>query len=208
MSDALNYLLKVRPDAMKSYFSFVKQAGEHLDPKTRAIISVITKVDNLTETGFRQYLVRALRVGVSADEIIDALFAAFPTLGLSKIIWAVDIILVMEIPEFDPELLGQNKEWHEVIAIDALKQDEVTYVHADDRDLFIYYGNETAKVFDSRCPHQVTNIPELALEDCILTCPKHKWKFDIRTGECIDKGNRPLNQFESRVVDDRLEVYW
>lgn len=208
MSDALNYLLKVRPDEMKSYFSFVKQAGEHLDPKTRAIISVITKVDNQTETGFRQYLVRALRVGVSADEIIDSLFAAFPTLGLSKIIWAVDIILAMEIPEFDPESLGQNKEWHEVIAIDALKEDEVTYVHADDRDLFIYYGNETTKVFDSRCPHQVTNIPELALEDCILTCPKHKWKFDIRTGECIEKGNRPLNQFESRVVEGRLEACW
>lgn len=208
MSDALNYLLKVRPDEMKSYFSFVKQAGEHLDPKTRAIISVITKVDNQTETGFRQYLVRALRVGVSADEIIDSLFAAFPTLGLSKIIWAVDIILAMEIPEFDPESLGQNKEWHEVIAIDVLKEDEVTYVHADDRDLFIYYGNETAKVFDSRCPHQVTNIPELALEDCILTCPKHKWKFDIRTGECIEKGNRPLNQFESRVVEGRLEACW
>jgi len=208
MSDALNYLLKVRPDAMKSYFDFIKKSGTSLDPKTRAIISVITKVDNQTETGFRQYLPRALQAGVSADEIIGALFAAFPTLGLSKIIWAVDIILAMEIPEFDPELLAQNKEWHDVIALDALKQNEVTYIHAEDRDLFIYYGNETVKVFDSHCPHQVTNIPELALEDCILTCPKHKWKFDIRTGECIQKGNRPLNQFESRVEDGRLEVFW
>jgi len=209
MSDALNYLMKVRPGEMKSYFEFVKQAGEHLDPKTRAIISVITKVDNQTETGFRQYLPRALQAGVSADEIIDALFAAFPTLGLSKIIWAVDIILAMEIPEFDPELLGQNKEWHEVIAIDALKEDTVTYVQGGVRDLFIYSRNEMIKVFDSRCPHQRTNIPELALqEDCILTCPKHQWKFDIRTGECIEKGNRPLNQFESRVVEGRLEVCW
>lgn len=209
MSDALNYLMKVRPGEMKSYFEFVKQAGEHLDPKTRAIISVITKVDNQTETGFRQYLPRALQAGVSADEIIDALFAAFPTLGLSKIIWAVDIILAMEIPEFDPESLGQNKEWHEVIAIDALKEDTVTYVQGGVRDLFIYSRNEMIKVFDSRCPHQRTNIPELALqEDCILTCPKHQWKFDIRTGECIEKGNRPLNQFESRVVEGRLEVCW
>jgi len=53
MSDALNYLMKIRPDLMKSYFGFVKQAGEHLDPKTRAIITVITKVDNQTETGLR-----------------------------------------------------------------------------------------------------------------------------------------------------------
>jgi nitrite reductase/ring-hydroxylating ferredoxin subunit/alkylhydroperoxidase/carboxymuconolactone decarboxylase family protein YurZ len=208
MSDALNYLLKVRPDAMKSYFDFIKKSGTSLDPKTRAIISVITKVDNQTETGLRQYLVRALQAGVTADEIIDALFVAFPTLGLTKIIWAVDIILAMEIPEFDPELLGQNKEWHDVMAIDALQVDKVTYVHAEDRDLFIYYGNETAKVFDSQCPHQATNIPQLALEECILTCPKHQWKFDIRSGECIEKGNRPLHEFESRVVDDRLEAHW
>ena len=86
MSDALNYLMKIRPDEMKAYFKFVKKAGEHLDPKTRAIISVITKVDNQTEVGLKQYLVRAMQVGVTADEIIDSLFAAFPTLGLSKII--------------------------------------------------------------------------------------------------------------------------
>ena len=208
MSDALNYLMKVRPGEMKSYFEFVKQAGEHLDPKTRAIISVITKVDNQTEAGLRQYLVRAMQIGVTADEIIDALFVAFPTLGLTKIIWAVDIILGMEIPEFDPESLGQKQTWHDVIATEELKDKDVTYVKASDRELFIYTDDNDVKVFDSRCPHQATNIPELVLEDCKLTCPKHGWKFDVRNGECIEKGNRPLHEFENRVVDGRLEVSW
>ena len=76
---------------------------------------------------------RALQAGVTADEIIDALFLAFPTLGLTKIIWAVDIILAMEIPEFDPKSLGQKRSWHDVVAIEELKDKEVTYVHADDR---------------------------------------------------------------------------
>lgn len=208
MSDALNYLMKVRPGEMKSYFQFVKQAGEHLDPKTRAIITVITKVDNQTETGLKQYLVRAMQVGVTADEIIDALFLAFPTLGLTKIVWAVDIILGMEIPEFEPESLGQKKSWHDVIADEELKDKEVTYINAEGRDLFIYAEDGNYKVFDSRCPHQVTNIPELALENCTLTCPKHKWKFNVKTGECIDKGDRPLTKFESRAAEGRLEVCW
>jgi len=208
MSDALNYLMKIRPDEMKSYFQFVKQAGGHLDPKTHAIISVITKVDNQTEAGLKQYLVRAMQVGVTADEIIDALFAAFPTLGLTKIIWAVDIILGMQIPEFDPESLGQKKSWHDVIAIEELKDKEVTFVKASGRELFIYTDIGDVKVFDSRCPHQATNIPELVLKDCKLTCPKHGWKFDVKTGECIDKGNRPLHEFETRIVDDRIEVCW
>ena len=114
----------------------------------------------------------------------------------------------MEIPEFDTESLGQKKSWHDVIAIVELKDKEVTRVKADDRELFIYTDNNDVKVFDSRCPHQATNIPELALEGGILTCPKHGWKFDVRSGGCIEKGNRPLHEFESRVVDERLEVSW
>ena len=56
MSDALSYLLKARPEAMGHYFSFLKDAGKHLDPKTRDLISVITKVHVQTERGFKQYL--------------------------------------------------------------------------------------------------------------------------------------------------------
>jgi len=67
MSDALGYLIKSRPEAMKSYFSFLKEAGKHLDPKTRSLISVITKVDSQTEKGFRQYLPRALRDGATPN---------------------------------------------------------------------------------------------------------------------------------------------
>ena len=61
MSDALNYLIKARPDAMGHYFKFLKETGKHLDPKTRNLISVITKVHAQTDRGFRQYLTRALR---------------------------------------------------------------------------------------------------------------------------------------------------
>ena len=61
MSDALSYLVKARPDAMAHYFAFLKNCGKHLDPKTRDLISVITKVHAQTERGFRQYLGRALR---------------------------------------------------------------------------------------------------------------------------------------------------
>jgi len=51
MSDALEYLIKARPEAMAPYFKFLKEAGKHLDPKTRALISVITKVHSQTENG-------------------------------------------------------------------------------------------------------------------------------------------------------------
>jgi len=106
MSDALNFLVKARPDAMGHYFKFLKETGKHLDPKTRNLISVITKVHAQTDRGFRQYLSRALREGCTPAEILDALLMAFPALGLAKIVWAVDILIDMDLPEFQADAMG------------------------------------------------------------------------------------------------------
>ncbi len=207
MSDALDYLLKVRPEALHSYFDFIKKSGKHLDKKTKAIISVITKVDNQTENGFKQYLVRALQAGVTPDEIIDALFVAFPTLGLSKIIWATEIILKLDIPEFRIEQIGQAGKWYKIGELDSLK-DGITHLEVHDRELFVYREGETISIYDSHCPHQVTNIPALAIKNNIMSCPKHGWKFDIRTGECIENGDRPLKQYKTKIEDNMLLAYW
>ena len=208
MSDALNYLVKVRGDALGHYFKFLKEAGKHLDPKTRDLISVITKVHSQTETGFKQYLMRALREGCTPLEVIDALLMAFPALGLAKIVWATDILLEMGIPEFSPELIAAEPQWREVIAAADIADGEVKRVDCPTRSVFVYREGEDYKVYDSHCPHQVTNIPRLALEGLTLTCPKHQWKFDIRTGACIDKGKHPLKAFETRLEGGRLLAWW
>lgn len=208
MSEALGYLIKVRPDAMKPYFAFLKEAGRHLDPKTRNLISVITKAHSQTRDGFKQYLGRALREGATPDEILDALLMAFPALGLAKIVWAVDVILEMDIPGFHPEHFGAAPDWHDVAALAELPHDGVKRLEFGDRGLFIHSTPSEIRVYDSRCPHQVTNIPELALEGRTLTCPKHQWAFDIATGECVAKGDAPLRRLEHRVAGERLEVCW
>ena len=209
MSDALSYLIKARPEAMTAYFSFLKDAGKHLDPKTRSLISVITKIDSQTERGLRQYLPRAIRDGASPAEIIDAILMAFPTLGLAKIVWAVDIILDMDIPEFRLESMDAEASWHDLIAWDEVTDGGITYVDdCDGRNVFIYRASDTCNVYYSRCPHQVTDIPHLALNGKQLTCPKHEWAFDVTSGECIAKGNRPLRQFDHRLKDGRLQAIW
>lgn len=223
MSGALNYLLKVRPEALGHYFAFLKDAGKHLEPKTRNLISVITKVHAQTDRGFRQYLRRAVREGCTPVEVIDALLMAFPALGLAKIIWAVDIILEMNLPEFDPAMLVSPdpdltplfpkgtpvpSQWHDVMASTDVRDGEVTRTEYSGRGMFIYRDNRKFQVFDSRCPHQGTDIPELALKGGTLTCPKHQWVFDAKSGDCIKKGDSPLTRIKSKVVKGRLLAFW
>lgn len=208
MSAALDYLLKVRGDALGHYFKFLKDAGKQLDPKTRALISVITKVHARTERGFRQYLLRALREGVTPMEVLDALLMAFPALGLTKIVWAVDVLLEMDLPEFRPELIAGSAIWHDVAPAKQIADGAVKRYACDGRELYVYRAGKDYCVYDSLCPHQRTNIPQVALAGRTLTCPKHQWQFDIATGACIKKGDKPLRRYESKVEKGRLLARW
>ena len=212
MSDALSYLVKARPEAMSAYFKFLKDAGSRLDPKTRNLISVITKVHAQTENGLRQYLKRALRDGATAEEVLDALLMAFPALGLAKIVWAVDVILRMDLPEFPRDVASAapapEPSWHDVIAVAELPDGTAARLDCDGRGLFVYRKGRTLKVYDSLCPHQSTNIPHLALKGNRLTCPKHEWAFDIASGRCVANGDAPLNVFPHKVVKGRLLAQW
>ncbi|BCO27242.1 hypothetical protein MIZ03_2130 [Rhodoferax lithotrophicus] len=212
MSDALNYLIKTRPETLGHYFAFLKETGKHLDPKTRNLISVITKVHSQTDRGFRQYLGRALREGCSPMEVLDALLMAFPALGLAKITWAVDIILDMNIPGFAPDVITQKAppvgQWRDVMASKDVPDGEVLRTEHDGRGLFIYREKKTYQVYDSHCPHQSTDITQLAVKGTTLTCPKHQWEFDAKSGDCIKKGHTGLQRMESKVVKGRLLAFW
>ena len=219
MSDALNYLLKARPEALGHYFAFLKDAGKHLDPKTRSLISVITKVHSQTRPGLRQYLGRALREGCTPAEVLDALLMAFPALGFAKIIWAVDVILEMNLPGFELDALTKTNQttqttgtttgqWHDLMATQDIPDGEVLRTTCDGLGVFIYRNKRIYRVYDSRCPHQGTDMPELARDGNTLTCPKHKWQFDVPSGACIKIGNTPLKRLESKVVKGRLLGFW
>ena len=208
MSQALDYLVKARPQAMGHYLAFLKEAGSRLDPKTRFLISVITKVHAQTARGLKQYVKRALAEGASAAEILDALLMAFPALGLAKIVWAIDVLLEADFPEFRLEALDAKPQWHRVGEAQAFSEGKATRVECEGRGLFIHSANGSFTVYDGQCPHQRTPIPLEALDGRTLKCPKHGWTFDITSGKCTAVGDRPLKRFESKVESGTLYALW
>ncbi len=203
MSDALSYLVKVRPEAMGHYFAFLKETGRHLDPKTKALISVITKVHGQTERGLKQYVKRALAVGCIAPEILDALLMAFPALGLAKIVWAVDMLLAMKLPEFDPERMA-GLQWRELAPLTSIAKEKLQRLECAGRGVFVYRAGEECRIYDVHCPHQGTDIPLEALAEGGLVCPKHGWTFDAGSGACVAKGDRPLRRLASKIEQGML----
>lgn len=208
MSKALKYLTNARPEAMEAYFSFVRSNGERLEPKTRALISIITKVANQTETGLRQYALKAVTDGVTGDEILDAIMMAFPALGLSKIVWAVDVLLecgVLEAQLSNDEDDSREK-WHDICAVNERAGVEV--LECEGRHVFVVMEAGNWRVFDASCPHHGTNLAYCAIQGMTVECPLHGWRFDLRNGRCIRFGTQNLQAFETRVDGTRVSAFW
>jgi nitrite reductase/ring-hydroxylating ferredoxin subunit len=89
-----------------------------------------------------------------------------------------------------------------------LADGQTTRVDSHGRGLFISRDGDTFAVFDSHCSHQRTDIPLSELDDCTLTCPKHQWTFDVKTGACHKPGGSPLQQYPAKVVGGRVMVQW
>jgi nitrite reductase/ring-hydroxylating ferredoxin subunit/alkylhydroperoxidase/carboxymuconolactone decarboxylase family protein YurZ len=210
VSDALKFLTQARPEAMGHYFAFLKDCGKHLSPETRCLISVITKVDAQTERGFKQYLKRALAEGCTPAQVLDALLMAFPTLGLTKIVWAVDLALAMDLPGFDALALAPPVAvWHDVMPTKGFKTGHTQRLVCEGRALFVHRASaKDWLVYDSRCPHQATDMSPDALQGQQLTCSKHGWTFDVRSGGCTAVGDRGLTRWPHRVVKGRLLAQW
>ena len=105
-SRGLAYLQQVRPQAVSHLLRFFRESGQHLEPRTRFLISIVTKVINLSPRGLQQYVRRALDEGASPDEIIDAVLCAYPCAGLTKVVDALDVILDMKLPGFEAAAEG------------------------------------------------------------------------------------------------------
>jgi len=220
MSRALDFLLQARPQAMGAYFTFVKDNGSRLDPKTRALISVITKVAVETELGLVQYTRKALEVGASPDEILDALMMAFPALGLSRIVWAVDVLIAHgvegfaegeagdEVPvaaETAPPARGESLD---VCALDQLPERQTVKRNSGRYPLLLWREGGTVRAYKAYCSHQGMELMASGIKGAQVTCAQHGWQFILPEGRCSRGEKWGLTELPVSLRAGRVIVQW
>ncbi len=58
---------------------------------------------------------------------------------------------------------------------------------------------------DNLCPHEGYPLLQGRVRDCVLTCAWHNYKFDLRTGRCV-QGDEDVERYDVRVRAGRIEV--
>ncbi len=57
---------------------------------------------------------------------------------------------------------------------------------------------------EDRCPHRGASLGKGTWNGFVVTCPLHKWEFDLRTGQCVGRPGNELRRFEAFVTGDSL----
>ena len=221
-SRGLAFLQEVRPQAISHLLKFFGESARHLDPRTRFLISTVTKVINFSERGLQQYVKRALAEGATADEVSDAVLCSYPCAGLTKVVDAIDVILDMGLPQFEslveeeivddgqtaaPAAKRDEDGWVEIATREDFSEDGRLDVRIGDRWLAAFDVAGEVRVIDNACPHKGSPLIGGQLCGDVIVCPLHRWKFNVRTGMSPDQPGVKVGTYDVHVEDDgRIRV--
>ena len=215
-SRGLKFLQSVRPKAIHHLLQFFGESARHLDPKTRFLISIVTKVISHSERGLRQYVKRALAEGASPDEILDAVLCAYPCAGLTKVVDAIDTILDMDIPGFDaislmpPEADSEPEktegDWLEAAPLKSVPKQGGLLVELKSRAIAIFRHGDEILAVDDECPHRGGSLAAGLVEEGAGICPLHRWKFSLTDGHCLQIPTTAVDCYPAKVEENTVFV--
>ena len=64
----------------------------------------------------------------------------------------------------------------------------------------------TFRAIETGCKHAQANLLDGPIKGDIVTCPRHGWKFNLRTGECIEPSGAPLRPYALKIEDGAIYI--
>src|SRR4051794_1729311 len=83
----------------------------------------------------------------------------------------------------------KNPNWIRAIDLASLQRDGRVLVRHERRQIAVFATADGVFACNNRCPHEGYPLSEGSLgTGCVLTCNWHNWKFDLKTGANLDRG--------------------
>jgi nitrite reductase/ring-hydroxylating ferredoxin subunit len=92
-----------------------------------------------------------------------------------------------------------ERRWVRALSLDEVPIGGVSVYRGEDCQVAVFrVDDETLYAVDNRCPHEGYPLDKGYVVDCVVTCPWHNFKFDLRDGNCI-MGDEAVRTFELRL---------
>jgi NAD(P)H-dependent nitrite reductase small subunit len=97
-------------------------------------------------------------------------------------------------------------EFVSVVEVERLPPGHGRTVHVRGRELAVFNLDGEFHAIDNTCTHKGGPLGAGTLKDGQVFCPLHGWAFDVRSGTCITRPDRPVNSYPTRVQDGQVQI--
>ena len=100
----------------------------------------------------------------------------------------------------------QMSEFKTIAKTDSVAEGTGAAFPLDGRMIAIFNEQGNYHAIDDFCPHMGASLAAGHVEDGIVICPWHAWRFKICDGTWCDNPKLGVTAYEVRVVDDEIQV--
>ncbi len=99
-------------------------------------------------------------------------------------------------------------EFHTVCHVSELSEGESTTANINGRLIAVFHHNGQFYAIDDTCPHMGASLAEGHVEDGVVTCSWHAWRFRLADGVWADnpRGTLGAGCHAVRVEGDEVQV--
>lgn len=97
--------------------------------------------------------------------------------------------------------------WHPITRSELIPEGEIFAATFGDREIAVYNVSGTFYATSNICTHAFALLSDGWLEDCVVECPLHNARFDVRDGAALaSPAEGSLQCYPVRVADGVVEV--
>jgi 3-phenylpropionate/trans-cinnamate dioxygenase ferredoxin subunit len=87
-----------------------------------------------------------------------------------------------------------------------LQEGKMKLVSTEGTPLLFIKQQGKIHVIDNRCPHMGCGFSGGTLENSVIVCPCHDWRFNLETGEYEEEPSYKLKKYEWKVEAGKIWV--
>ena len=127
--------------------------------------------------------------------------------GVVEGITAVEVVEDEPTPAFIPlGITRRGSGWVEGPAADSVPAGGMVRFDLDDDSFVITNVDNRLAVFRNECVHQGMTLDGGCIDDGVLVCPWHGFRYDASSGECLSAPGAQLPQIPLRIDDGRIWI--
>jgi MocE subfamily Rieske [2Fe-2S] domain protein len=102
---------------------------------------------------------------------------------------------------------GQDENWHFAGLADDFEDEDIEQIIVGELAVAVYRAEGQFYATQDLCTHEHAYLSDGVLIDCVVECPFHQGRFDVRTGAALGAPVIvPLKTFPIKLLDGKIYV--